>query len=121
MGLRSTSRRAAAAAILLGDQPGVSAQIIDRVVAAFRAPGGAARWRAARPEYSASGGGRVPGHPVLLSRRIWSELDELHGDQGARVVLAARPEWLLAVEVEGEPPDDIDTPDDYRRAVDASR
>jgi len=117
LGLRSTSQRATAAAVLLGDQPGVSAQIIDRVVAAFLGAGGVA----ARPEYSTADGGRIPGHPVLLSRGIWSELAELRGDEGARAVLGARPDWLLAVEVEGEPPGDIDTPDDYRRALGASR
>jgi molybdenum cofactor cytidylyltransferase len=116
LGLRSTSRRAAAAAILLGDQPGVSARVIDRVVGAFRAAGGLA----ARPEYATVGKRRLPGHPVLLARRIWPELDELRGDEGARALLAARPEWLLAVEMEGEPPGDIDTPADYRRALDGA-
>ena len=113
LGVRSTSASAGAAAILLGDQPGVSAPLIDRVVAEFRAADAVA----ARPEYRAAGGGSVPGHPVLLARRLWPELEGLRGDQGARGVLASRPEGLIAVAVAGEPPPDIDTPDDYQRML----
>jgi molybdenum cofactor cytidylyltransferase len=112
LALRSTSPTAAAAAILLGDQPGVEAALIDRVAKAFLDSG----LPAARPVYSAADGSRVPGHPVLLARRIWSEVDKLGGDEGARGLLAARADWLLQVPVEGEPPADIDTWEDYRRA-----
>lgn len=117
LGLRGASPRAAAAAVLLGDQPGVGAELIDRVVAAFWKSGALA----ARPEYGAAGQRRTPGHPVLFSRRLWPELDQLRGDEGARRLLAARPEWLAGVEVEGEPPVDIDTEDDYRRALEGLR
>jgi molybdenum cofactor cytidylyltransferase len=113
LGVRSTSALARAAAILLGDQPGVSAALIDRVVADFRASDALA----ARPEYRAAGGGSVPGHPVLLARRLWSELECLRGDEGARGVLASRPEGVSAVAVAGELPPDIDTPDDYQRML----
>ena len=40
---------------------------------------------------------------------------ETAGDEGARSVLAARPEWRALVEVGGAPPDDIDTETDYER------
>jgi molybdenum cofactor cytidylyltransferase len=104
--------RPSAAAILLGDQPGVGAALIDRVTRAFLDAG----LPAARPVYSGADGSRVPGHPVILTRRIWSEVDKLGGDEGARALLAARADWLLQVPVEGEPPADIDTWEDYRRA-----
>jgi molybdenum cofactor cytidylyltransferase len=113
LGVRSTSALARAAAILLGDQPGVSAALIDRVVADFRASDALA----ARPEYRAAGGGSVPGHPVLLARRLWSELECLRGDEGARGVLASRSEGVIVVAVAGELPPDIDTPDDYQRML----
>ena len=112
-GLRAASPRAAAAAILLGDQPQVTRNLIDQVAAAFAAAG----LPVARPVYVGSKGGRVPGHPVFLSRRIWPEVEKLQGDEGARSILAAHPEWLLEVPVEGEPPADIDTWQDYERAV----
>jgi molybdenum cofactor cytidylyltransferase len=112
LALRSTAPTAAAAAVLLADQPGVGAALIDRVAGAFLDAG----LPAARPVYSGADGSRVPGHPVFLARRIWSEVDKLDGDEGARALLTARPDWLLEVPVEGEPPTDIDTWEDYQRA-----
>lgn len=112
-GLRAADPRAAAAVVLLGDQPGVGAGLIERVLAAFRA----GHAPAARPVYGAPGGARTPGHPVVLARRLWPALAGLRGDEGARALLAAHPEWLLEVEVEGEPPADLDTREDYRQAL----
>lgn len=112
LGLRRAAPTAAAAAILLGDQPGVEAALIDRVARAFLDAG----LPAARPVYSGADGSRAPGHPVFLARRIWSEVDELGGDQGARNLLATRADWLLEVPVEGAPPADIDTWEDYQGA-----
>jgi molybdenum cofactor cytidylyltransferase len=42
--------------------------------------------------------------------------DQPGGDEGARALLAARADWLLEVPVEGEPPADIDTWEQYRQA-----
>jgi molybdenum cofactor cytidylyltransferase len=114
VGLRSASAHSTGAAIFLGDQPHVTAALIDEIAAAFVS----ARSKVARPVYTIAGT-RVPGHPVFLSRAIWPELEGLTGDRGARSLVAAHPEWLLEVPVEGEPPRDIDTWEDYRRVVDA--
>lgn len=114
-GLRAADPRATAAVVLLGDQPGVTAGLVERVVGAFLAGGAPA----ARPVYAAASGTRTPGHPVVLARRLWPALATLHADEGARALLAAHPEWLLEVEIDGEPPADVDTRDDYRRALEA--
>ena len=50
----------------------------------------------------ASYGGR-PGHPVRLDRAVWREVRALTGDAGARELLRRRPEWLVEVEVGGDP------------------
>jgi len=113
LGLGSADPSADAAAVLLGDQPHVSADLIDRVAAAFRAAGSPL----ARPVYSDPAAGRVPGHPVVLARRIWAEVEKLRGDQGARDLLSAHPDWLLEVPMEGAPPGDLDTWEDYQRAT----
>ncbi len=116
-GLRAADSRSEAAAVLLGDQPGVDRALIDRVAAAF-ATGGVP---VARPVYVDSHGRRVPGHPVFLARRIWPEVEKLRGDEGARSILSAHPEWVLEIPVEDKPPADIDTWEDYERATSAGR
>lgn len=115
LGLRSASPRAAAAAILLADQPQITAGLIDRLAAAFRS----ADRPLLRPVYLDAQGRRVPGHPVFLARQIWFEVEQLSGDQGARALLTAHPDSLLELPLEGGPPADIDTWEDYRRAADA--
>jgi molybdenum cofactor cytidylyltransferase len=114
-GLRAASPHAEAAAVLLGDQPRITALLIDTVAAAFRH----ATASIVRPVYSVSGDRRVPGHPVFLARRVWPDVDELRGDHGARALLTAHPEWLLELPVAGDPPGDIDSWEDYRFAIDA--
>ncbi len=109
-GLRAASPHAGAAAVLLGDQPGVTAQLIDLVATAFAESAA----YVARPVYAGVGGHRVPGHPVFLARRIWPDIDKLQGDHGARELLTAHPEWLCEVLVQGTAPRDIDTWEDYR-------
>jgi hypothetical protein len=47
-------------------------------------------------------------------------MDALRGEEGARAVLAAHPEWLFEVPIAGEPPRDIDDAEDYRHAVAAA-
>ena len=112
-GLRRASPRAEAAAVLLGDQPRVTAQLIDRVAAAFANSAACV----VRPVYAGVGGHSVPGHPVFLARRTWPEIDKLRGDQGARALLITHPEWLREVSIEGEAPRDVDTWEDYRYSV----
>jgi CTP:molybdopterin cytidylyltransferase MocA len=70
-----------AALVALGDQPGISAEAIRRVLAA-RGPGALA----ARATY-----GGEPGHPVLLERRLFGRLRDVTGDHGARNVLQSVP------------------------------
>ena len=113
LGLGSASQRAEGAAILLGDQPQVMAELIDLVTAAFCRTGSPV----VRPVYAGADGHGVPGHPVFLARRLWPYVKELSGDEGARAILAAHPEWLFEVQVEGEPPSDIDTWEDYLQAA----
>jgi molybdenum cofactor cytidylyltransferase len=89
-----------AAVVVLGDQPLVSAEAVERVIAAR---GGGAE--AVRAEY----GGR-PGHPVLLERDAFERLATLRGDAGARELL--RDLNVTGVRCDGlGRPDDVDTPE----------
>jgi molybdenum cofactor cytidylyltransferase len=105
-GLRATGPDADAAVVLLGDQPGLRTEVIDSVIEAYR--GGAG------PVVQASYSGQ-PAHPTLFARSVWPQLEAVRGDRGARAVLEAHPEWRTLVDVGGEPPDDIDTEQDYAR------
>ncbi len=111
-GLQAAHASAKAAAILLGDQPGIGAALIDRVATAFLA----AEAAIVRPVYVGVHGEPSPGHPVFLARRIWPEAEGLQGDHGARALIAAHPDWLLEIPVEGKAPRDIDTSADFEAA-----
>ena len=100
-----------AALVLLGDEPGVREDAVAAVVDAWVAGAG--------PVVRAVYMGR-PGHPVLLGRPVWGDLARLVGDHGARELIQARPDLVHQVEVGGDPPQDVDTPDDYRRITGAS-
>ena len=110
-GLRACDPRAEAAAVLLGDQPEIDAALIDRVLTAFAK----ARAPLTRPMFRAASA-YVPGHPVVLARSVWPELDMLHGDEGARVLFTRAPERVHEVLIPVSPPADIDTLEDYRLA-----
>ena len=115
LGLRSTDPRAVGAGVLLGDQLHVTARLIDRLAAVFLTGGSPV----VRPVYSGTCSRPVPGHPVFLARRIWPEVEKVDGDQGARSLLSAHPNWVVEIAVESVPPADLDTWDDYQRAVEA--
>jgi len=106
-GLRACGEKARAAVLLLGDQPFVGAEAVERLVAAF--VGGA---KVAVATY-----GRRRRNPVLFSREVWPLLEaELAGDEGARSVLRRHPELVVEVPCEdvGDPAD-VDTREDLRR------
>jgi molybdenum cofactor cytidylyltransferase len=109
VGLRALSAECRAALVVLGDQPGVTTALIDRLVAAHDA--------------SAQGvvvpvcGGRR-GHPILIADRHFAALLQQYDGVGLRGLLADHPEDVLEVPVESDAAlRDMDTPDDYQRAV----
>jgi molybdenum cofactor cytidylyltransferase len=90
------------AAILLGDMPGVTAGLVDRLIAAFDPAEGRAICVAT------SHGHR--GNPVLWARRFFPEMAVLEGDVGARALLRAYAELICEVEADDDAPlTDIDT------------
>jgi CTP:molybdopterin cytidylyltransferase MocA/xanthine/CO dehydrogenase XdhC/CoxF family maturation factor len=108
----STSLRAGIAAlpahcdgalILLGDMPAISADLVRRTVAAFQPSAG-------RTICVATAQGQR-GHPVLWGRQLFAEIETLHGDSGARGLMAAHPEQVVEIEAGDESAlIDIDTP-----------
>lgn len=103
-GVAALPDRVAGVIILLADMPFVSAAVIDRLIAQFE-------------QAEAEPDGIVPvrngqrGNPVLIGRRLFSQIAKLQGDRGARALLQASTHVLecpiedAAVEI------DIDTPE----------
>jgi molybdenum cofactor cytidylyltransferase len=93
-----------AAAVMLGDMPGVSATLIDRLGSAIDPARGALIAVPVRH-------GRR-GNPVVWSRRFFEDLARLEGDVGARHLIAQHGEAVAEVAVEDEAAFlDIDTPE----------
>ncbi|MGA9795675.1 MAG: molybdopterin-binding/glycosyltransferase family 2 protein [Rhizomicrobium sp.] len=92
------------AIVLLGDMPGVSAALIDRMIAAFDPAEG-------RPICAAARRGKR-GNPVLWARRFFFEIMALQGDVGAKHLMARNDDLVCDVEADDDGPlTDIDTPE----------
>jgi molybdenum cofactor cytidylyltransferase len=107
-GLSAAPEGSRAAIVLLGDQPEVRADAIRAVIDWF--------WVHASQVVRASYRG-TPAHPVLLSRHAWAGIEALRGDVGARAVMATHLGRVDLAEVGGDPPEDVDTPEDYERLL----
>jgi molybdenum cofactor cytidylyltransferase len=88
------------ALIVIGDQPGVSVDVVDELMASHV--------RAGRPvsvpKYRYSSG-----NPVLVDRSLWPRLMSLEGDEGASRLWQAHPEWVNEVWFSDLAPRDVDT------------
>lgn len=102
VGLDALTRmsKADAALIVLGDQPGVDPEVVASLVERRRR----SKLPAIVPKYRYAWG-----NPVLVDRSLWPRLISLSGDEGAKRLLQAHPEWVEEVWVESLPPRDVDT------------
>jgi molybdenum cofactor cytidylyltransferase len=88
--------------VLLADQPGVTDAEVRALIDAFAR----SRSRVVRIAYLDGPG------PALLSREVYGAVGHLHGDVGARVLMASHPEWIEEVPVPFRAPPDVDRPED---------
>ncbi|WEX11666.1 molybdopterin-binding/glycosyltransferase family 2 protein [Chelativorans sp. AA-79] len=106
-GIRALPPSADAALVALADMPGIAATDLDRLVAAFLAAGGRSIVRATH------GGKR--GNPVILPRRLFSEVEKLEGDTGARQLVESAVD-IVDVELGPAASLDVDTPEALQAA-----
>jgi len=93
-----------AVAVLLVDTPGIGADAVRAVVRG---------WTPGRIAVGCYAGRR--GHPTVMAPALWREALTLAApDEGARALLAARPDLVDEIGVPGRA-DDLDTPDDLAR------
>ena len=106
-GLRALPEECDAALVALGDQPRITAALVDAMLRAYRTSGKAI----VVPVFE---GAR--GHPLLFSTRYRDEILSGYADVGLRGLLAAHAGDVLDLPVE-DPSilADMDTPEDYER------
>ncbi|GAB4541747.1 MAG: hypothetical protein Kow0063_32920 [Anaerolineae bacterium] len=110
VGLRAASAASQAALLAVGDMPAIEEEVVTRLIQAYYAAGDD---RVYIPSFQMRAG-----HPVLVPRSYWGAILSLPRGDNLRSVLRAettRVEWVLV-----DTPSvlqDLDTPDDYRRAV----
>jgi molybdenum cofactor cytidylyltransferase len=107
-GLAAADPSCAAAVVLLGDQPYVTAGVVDRLIERFAATGSTV----VRPAVD----GR-PANPVLLSAALFPEIRAQRGDVGGREVVDRHHDEVSLVPVDDPRlAADIDSPEDYAAA-----
>ena len=107
-GLRAVSAGCEAALFLLGDQPFVTADLLDRLIGTFETT----RKLIVRPKV-----GDRPSNPVLMSAALFPEISGQRGDIGGRDIVGRHADDVCLVEVQ-DPwvTTDIDSFDDYEAA-----
>jgi molybdenum cofactor cytidylyltransferase len=100
--IHALDERSEAAVVLMADQPGIIGSDVRALIETFRTT----RARIARLKFTDGPG------PALLSREIYADAGHLHGDAGARVLMASHPGWVEEAAIDRPVPRDIDTRDD---------
>jgi molybdenum cofactor cytidylyltransferase len=104
--LTAVDPRADVLVLMLGDQPGVTAETVNALMAGRKdAPLAACAYEDGR------------GHPLAFARSTFAELQQLHGDKGVWKLLDRAGDQVVDVPVPGPIPRDIDTDEDYRALV----
>ena len=106
-GLAALPQECTAALVVLGDQPGLTANVVAQLLRAFQT--------ADRGIVVPTADGRR-GHPLLVALRYRDEILTSYDAVGLRGLLQAHPEDVYEVEV-GTPRilEDLDTPQDFER------
>ncbi|MGH7619974.1 MAG: nucleotidyltransferase family protein [Gemmatimonadaceae bacterium] len=102
-GVASVSPLAEAVVVALADQPDVRPDIVRKLIDVWRQTAHhivTARYR----------GVRAP--PVLLSRPVFRDVAALVGDVGAKAIMDQYPDSVVYVDIDADPPKDIDSPGD---------
>ena len=111
-GIAALNSHCEAIMIILGDQPGITPQILDRL---------ADEWRKTdAPIALCSYQGRK-GHPLLFAQSLFDQLETLHGDKAAWKIVDANASLVLQVHLELPLPEDINTREDFERIASSQR
>ncbi|MCM3870064.1 MAG: nucleotidyltransferase family protein [Pyrinomonadaceae bacterium] len=105
-GIAALNSQSEAIMIILGDQPGIESEIIDRA---------AAEWRQGEAQIALCSYRGRKGHPMIFARPLFDQLVGLHGDKAAWKLVDANPDLVQEIQFDLPFPDDINTPSDFER------
>lgn len=111
-GLAALAPQSAAIMIILGDQPGITPEIMDYLAEEWR--------RQESPIALCSYQGRK-GHPMIFARSMFDQLEDLHGDKAAWKLVDANPGLVREIHFSLPFPDDINTQEDFERLAMAGK
>ena len=104
VGLATAPPRCDAAMFLVGDQPLIDCSVIDRLISTFAA---------SKAGICFPSLGDRRGNPVIFASQFFSELRQLSGDEGGRIVIERHPEACVPlIFSRASPFSDVDRPDD---------
>jgi 4-nitrophenyl phosphatase len=105
-GLAALQDEVPAALFILGDQPGITPDLIESLIARFRETNAPI----VEPRFH-----EQPGTPALFAREMFKELAQLTGDRGGRPLVNKYADRVAVVQVRDVSTlKDIDTPEDYK-------
>ena len=109
-GIEAVSPETSHALVLLGDMPGISAAMIERMASALDA--GDSLVPAEKAILVATSQGKR-GNPVLWPRAHFEALAAISGDTGARHIIGQNRDAVIEVEIGAAAALDVDTPEAY--------
>lgn len=109
-GIAALDPQSDAIAIILGDQPGITPEIINRL---------ADEWRQSDAPIALCVYEGRKGHPMIFARSLFDQLEVLHGDKAAWKLVDANASAVLEVHLALPFPEDINTPEDFKRIISA--
>jgi len=110
-GIGALNSESTAIMIILGDLPGITPEIINRLAETWR--------QHEAPIALCSYQGRK-GHPMIFAKSMFAQLVELHGDKAAWKLVDANATRVQEVHFSIAFPDDINTPEDFERLTAAA-
>jgi molybdenum cofactor cytidylyltransferase len=105
-GIGALDPRSDAIMIILGDQPGIEPETINRV---------ADEWRRGDGQIALASYQGRNGHPMLFARPLFDKLVGLHGDKAAWKLVDANPDLVRVISFDRAFPEDINTLEDFQR------
>ena len=109
-GLAALNPKSQALMIILGDQPGILPEVIDRM---------AEEWRRTESLISLCSYNGRKGHPMIFAQSMFERLATLHGDKAAWKLVDANAALVQEVQFNLPFPDDINTAADFERLTTA--